>query len=533
MAKPPAKPVTVGSSGARTMVQKVATLNRWREQYNPLRGLTLPRAVGLAEAYFRGDMADLQWTYFFIEQTDPDLLALIELRFGRLLEMEYRVKVTKELADGDKAAAEKQTKFVAELLDRIDNIYEAVEHLGMASFRGFAHCEKWIEGGALTHLEIVDQWNAARDGLRGDWKYNPDGRSTSFATLPPESLMPADRFLFREVRRPINRIALFKFVRANLSEKDWDGFVEIYGIPGGVVIGPPNVPEDRRAEFEAAAKDIAEGGTGFLPNASDWKPNTTARGTSPFKERLDHLSEKLVLAGTGGKLIMLNGPTGLGSGQSQTHDEVFNRIAAGEARRISEVFNRQIVAPALAEAFPGQKALAWFDLAANEETDVGEVITEIKGLKDAGYQVDLDEVKERTGYKVELVAPTPPPNPFGAGAPPAVPAAAGKITNRATDPAAVGRDAIFRANTAAADLAAKRPVYRPIAERLAAIYSATDPAAKKALVEQLRADAGRLHAGVMRQAPDLAKPVEEAMGAALASGMAEHAQEAAKETPKP
>lgn len=355
---------------------------------------TRRRAVQLAEAYFRGEMADLQWAYFWIEQTDADLLALLECRFGRLLEMDYNIKVAK---DADETLADAQADYLRERFDAIDNLYEAIEHLGMAAFRGFAHCEKWFTDGEITHLEIVDQWNVVRDGLYGGWKYNPDARVTRFAALPETNVLPPEQFLFRQVRRPINRIALFKFVRANLSDKDWDAFNEIYGIPNGVVIGPPNVPENKEREYEEAAEAISEGGSGYLPNGSDYKPNSAPRGTQPFKERLDHLSEKLVLAGTGGKLTMLT-EAGSGTLAGGAHAEVFAQIAKAEARRISETFNKQLVKGWLDDAFPGQKQFAYFELAANEEADVGEIVTHAKTLFDAGYVVDIDELSERTGY---------------------------------------------------------------------------------------------------------------------------------------
>jgi phage gp29-like protein len=530
MKAPVTKP-TMAASGARTMAQKVAALNRWREQYNPLRGLTLARAIALSESYFRGDMADLQWTYFFVEQTDADLLALLELRFGRLLEMDYNILTTE---DADKKSAETQKQFLTERFNAIDNLYEAVEHLGLASFRGFSHCEKWYEGGELTHLEIVDQWNCVRDGLRGAWKYNPEARQTSFRALGADTLMPLENFLYREVRRPINRIALLKYVRSNLSEKDWDGYVEIYGIPGGVLIGPPTVPEGKEAEYEAAARDIAEGGSGYAPNGSDWKPNTAARGSQPFKERLDHLSEKLVLAGTAGKLTMLNGPTGLGGGQSDVHADVFDTIAAAEARRISEIFNKQLVAGWLEEKFPGQPQVAYFGLAANEETDVGEIVTQVKTLSDAGYQVDPGEVSEKSGYTVTLKAAPIAPPPPGAAMPPS-PAA--QVKNREEDAlqaglpaeavAKVGRAIVFKAAAANQLTDAQRAIFRPIAERLAAIVAITDQAERDQALRRLRADLPALHAEVLRRAPELANVFERIIGTAMASGMAEHAQETA------
>ena len=42
--------------------------------------------------------------------------------------------------------------------------------------------------------------------------------------------------------RPLDEIARIKYVRANLSQKDWDAFIELYGIPGWIVFMPPNTP---------------------------------------------------------------------------------------------------------------------------------------------------------------------------------------------------------------------------------------------------------------------------------------------------
>lgn len=389
-------------AGGAKLAQKVAVLNRWREQYNPLLGLTLPRAVALSREYFLGQMADVQWAYFFIEQTDADLLALIERRNGRLLEMDWQIR---QVQGADPALAAEQAAYLKERYDAVGNLYEAIEHLIMAAFRGFAHCEKWRgDDGEICHLEPVDPWNLVRDGLRGEWKYNPEAISTTFAGLPDEALLRREQFVFREVRRPINRIALLKFVRAGLSEKDWDAFVEIYGIPGGVTIGPPNVPIEKEADYVAAARDIADGGSGYLPNGSLWVPNTGPRGTQPFKERLDHLSEKLILAGTGGLLTMLTAATGLNTGQAAAHSDAFDQIARAEARRIGEVLTRDLSLPWLVAEFPGARPAAYFTLAANATPDAGEICNQIKTLADAGYRVDPRQVAEETGWTVALRA---------------------------------------------------------------------------------------------------------------------------------
>jgi phage gp29-like protein len=367
----------------------------------------MSRAITMLEDAQRGCFADLQWTYSFIEQTDPDMIALVERRTSAILEMDFNVKSSAEDDSPDKALADAQVKALAEAYDKIDNLYEAIEHLAMAAFRGHAHCEKWFTGGELTHLEIVDPWNVVRDGLRGPWKYNPEAKVTGFDGLPAENEIKPENFLIRTVARPINRIALFKFIRQNLSQKDWDAFIEIYGIPGAVVIGPPNIPEGEEAKYEAAAQAIAEGASGYAPNGTDVKFSDSPRGTNPFRDHLTYLTEKLILAGTGGLLTMLSAP-GSGTLAGNAHTDTFDQIASAEARRISEIINRQLVEPWLEAAFPGQPPLAYFDLAANEEADVSEIVEHAVKLSQAGFLLDPEELSEKTGYKL-TVKPTPAP----------------------------------------------------------------------------------------------------------------------------
>lgn len=452
-----------GTTGGRSvsLTRRLAAYNKYREQFNPLRGLTLAGAIGLLEDYNAGRMADLQWTYFHIEQSDADLIALLELGLSRLAEMDWDIATSE---DAEPAEAEAQAEYLREQFDLIGNLEEGIEHLALARFRGFAHCELVQDAaGQITHLEIVDQWNVVRDGLKGGWRYNPEARSTTYAALPPENEMPPERFLTREVRRPVNRIALLKFVRAGLSDKDWDSFIEIYGIPSGVVIGPPNVPAEQRADFESSAGGIAEGGSGYLPNGSTYVQNKAEAANTPFKARLDHLSEKLVLAGTGGKLTMLTDATGLGSGASDAHSKVFDTIASAEAGRISREITKQLCTRWLNERFPGQKHLAYFKLAANEETDTAAIIADVVALSNAGYDLDPAEVAERTGWKVTKRAqPANAPAGFGGEV-------LNRILNRAMQAEPLDFNARLQQALALPDQAARRQALEGLVSDLPAL----------------------------------------------------------------
>lgn len=422
MATPPPAPgarLTRGGQSAGRPGQLVSAANRWRENYNPLRRLTMRRVVELFELGQRGDYAWLQWTYRWMERRNPTLSGLISRCEAPLAGFDWSVRRRRRLPAGaTPAMAARQQLALTEAYEQIDNLPEALRHLHLADFRGYAHLQKHRRAdGRVYHLEPLHQWCVCRDGLEGNWFWNPDSTATS---LPLQSLgldyclggprLPLADFIIRECPRPINEIGLVDTVRRGLCDKDWDGFLEIYGIPGGVVIMPPEVPQGREGEYESAAREIAEGASGALPHGSDFKPSAGPRGVDPFTPRLARLDEALVLAGTGGKLAMLTEKSGDVRGNSRIHDKSFGEIANGRARDCAACFVRQFDAEVLQREHPGEPALAGFDFGAAEEEDLASLCNNVLNLQKAGHRVDPAWLAEKTGY------PSAPPAGGGTAA---------------------------------------------------------------------------------------------------------------------
>jgi phage gp29-like protein len=289
-----------------TRKQLMSGYDAWRKSYNPLRGLTIQSAVTMLENGEQGIYADLMWAYDFTERTDPDLLAIVERRTASLVEMDWNVKIVSEDTQGfAQSLADEQAAALREVYEGIENVSEAVEHLEMSAFRGFAVLNPHRPRGVIARLECLDQWNFARDGRYGAWYWNPSARDVPAATLGDSARLDPRDIIVMETRRCVDRIGLIKYVRANLSERDWDAFIEIYGIPPVFIVGPEHVPDGREAEYQAAAQAAAAGASGYLPSGSSVEIGSEARGNQPFQERLEWLSKKLVLAGTGGMLTML------------------------------------------------------------------------------------------------------------------------------------------------------------------------------------------------------------------------------------
>jgi phage gp29-like protein len=422
--------------------------NRWREYCNPLRGLSVPRVASLLEAGERGEFADLQWLYHYMERSDPMIFSILQRRRSALLESDWDIRIvatatprrSQESGDRrqnfnaeaqgrggedtgywkletggregqrsthnaqlttlngkwDPVLAEEQAAFLREAYDGVENFREAVGFLASGVFRGYAHLEKhWGNDGLVERLEPVEQWFWVRDGMFGEWEYNRDAISGRRRGEPIE----LDDFVIFE-SPALNRMLAVLYLRRNLSQRDWDSYLDVYGIPSIFMVGPPNMPEAKEAEYQEIAKSMISDGRGYLPNGSDVKYVNGGGGKLPFLEHLEYLDRQITIVGTGGLLTMLAEP-GSGTLAGGAHTEAFRQIARGDAAVLSEAFQRDFDTPLLAQAFGDRTPLAYFQFSPPTEGNPSKVVDDAVKLAGAGYPVRLEEVSEKTGYQIE------------------------------------------------------------------------------------------------------------------------------------
>ncbi|MFC5049238.1 DUF935 family protein [Rubritalea spongiae] len=383
----------------------IARANAWRSQYNPLRGLTIARAVSHLEAGERGAYAELQWLYRYIEKRDAVLGSLVDRRLAAIEKLGWDIKVREELDDSQQQRAEEQRKALKAAYGRIENFSDALGDLAHASFRGYAHLQKIAKDGKIVGLDHVEQWHWVREGLYGEWKFNEDA---TFGTTQGEAIDESE-FIIREVERPINEVAVISFIRKSLSQKDWDAFVEVYGVPAIFITLPTGINPDDLEEYQEVAEAIIGNMRGTLPGGSEIKTvDNGARGVNPFRDHLKYQDEMLVLRGTGGKLTMLNEATGIGGSQGDVHQDVFDEIAKAEGIKIAQLVRASLDAELLLqEGYGDEESLVYFDLGVDEATDAGEFIDGVVKLQSAGKVVDDAQIEEETGYKLAMATATP------------------------------------------------------------------------------------------------------------------------------
>lgn len=491
--------------------------NRARDYYNPLRGLNMPRLVRLLEEGERGMYGDLQWLYRTIEKRDATVKALKTRRLSALKKLDWDIKVPERLPKGfTKTQAEVQAELLYARYSLIENLPEAFEAKALASFRGFSFLEPRHEDDRPTlpvvRLEPVPQWHWVRDPMTWAWKYDPRAEN-SWATA-----VGIDRrnFIIRELDDPINEIAAIAFLRKNMSQKDWDSFVEDFGIPSIFAVLGENTPSDKVKEWLAIMEKVTGNSRGALPPGS--RVDTVAHGSqgeTPFKQHKDEQREEVVLAGTGGLLSMLSASTGLNADQAKVHEAAFAAIAIAEAMEISALFQAQFDKPLLKVEFPSMPPMAYFELAAKDQDDMDALTERLVKLAQAGLECDENEISEKMGLKLRKKAAAPAaeiPN-YGLGRADPAHKVKKPFTNRATGDG----DGFIEAGELELTEADLRD-QEPLLKRLAEISALDDDAAWLEGMRRLDADKPTIYAQIMA-AGGKAEVFHRIYGTALADGM--------------
>jgi phage gp29-like protein len=401
--------------------------NFWRDNYNPMRGLTIAWLMARFEQAERGSLAEVQLLLRKAEKRFPVLKGFVEKLLAGVAALDGKVRVKEQLPPGaTPAMAERQRRFLQDRYDLLRNFKTALGQLALAEIRGYAVLQKhrYRDGrhaGAVEELYWIEPWCWARDGYYGDFYYNENSQLGvglgSCQSILGEACrlgggqLPRSEFVIREVESPLYEIALIAFANWLMARKNYAAFTEIFGLPSFVVIMPPELAPGREAEYAAAAERVTQGSSGTLPAGTDVKfPARDVRGESPFGDFCDAQERDVVLAGTGGQLTMLSAPTGLGKGASEEHDAAWQKIAVTKAVQINDVLQRDFDLPELAAEFPEEPVCVEFALEVKDGEDVGLLLDNVVKAEGVGLQTDAAEISERSGLKLVRL-----PSPAGAG----------------------------------------------------------------------------------------------------------------------
>ncbi len=299
----------------------------------------------------------------------------------------------------------------------------------------------------------------------------------------------------------------------------WLVFCDKVGMPGlhGQTDATQGSPEWIR--FRDALASFGEDWALLTSTAAKITPiDLKAGGQLPHPLLVDRMDRAISRLWRGNDLgTMAKDGQAVGANPQESETDI---LGAADALLISEALQHYFDRPLIRYRF-GTEPKAYFQLQPKTKVNHDVELRIDDYLIKWGVQRGKRELLQRYG-RPEM---EPQDEPATAPSMPAAPVGGAQFLGN--EAAVLGADTLFKANAAAQELAARRPVFRPVAEQLARLL-AMEPAARAVAAAEMRITSGQLARSVLAQAPDLARPVAEAIGAAVASGMAENAAKTAQ-----
>lgn len=374
----------------------------WRDDYNALRGLSLSRIVAMEEAAARGDMADIQWLWQLMRETDVTVNSALSKRLSYITSLDWEIRT---IPTADPVLASEQADVLRYAYDRIENLSEAATRLAYGQFTGYTILEKERTGYGplIRRLNYIPPWYWRYDVDAKRWYFNPEARA---GMEQGELANPLDLVIYAPGNPLFKSIGRHFFAKA-LAMADWDVALENGANQAIFIVGPPGTTDAKELQYQALAEAMTSNLRGYLPNGADVKVmDLAARSELPYYKRIEYSDQQIVLAATGGLLTMLT-ESGSGTLAGGAHEESLMSLARADAAKISEVFQRQVDREILKAFFPEYPISVYFQFDVPKKSETMAEITElISGLSWAGYRVNQQQLEEKLGLKLEQV-PTP------------------------------------------------------------------------------------------------------------------------------
>lgn len=373
--------------------------------FNPLRGMNARDVEDILDFSRTGCISRLELIYSILEQSSVDIATIKMRREAALIGCDWEIRKRENATKDDKLnkLADEQVALLNENFSRAEDsgtLIDAIKCLGSAIFRGLAVVEPIFSDRGLERFETFSPWNFSIDPVSHDVYWNPKAMDmTNFQGSLKK--VTGTRCIVSLEETPVDGLALPVYIRANFGEESWARLIARRGLPACYIIAPP-LAGDKVTQFTNAARKVAEGGSGALPNGSQViTEKMDANNSQAFDLFLAHQQKQIILAGTGGILGSLAEATGLGSGVADSHENTWREIVRMDAMKISNLINRKVAHLLLDAFFPGQPKLAYFNMDSSTPKSATEVLDCAVKATQAGYEIDEVQLSEMTGFKLK------------------------------------------------------------------------------------------------------------------------------------
>lgn len=312
-----------------------------------------------------------------------------------------QLEITVEPASEDKADVER-ADLVREWLKR-DELADELTDMLDAVGKGYSFTE-------IVWDTSEGQWRPARL----EWR---DPRWFDFATIDgttPQLIgengerqaLPGFKFIYCRikaksglpVRSGIARIAAWAWMFKAFTQRDWAIFTQTYGQPVRLGKYGPGATADDRAKLYRAVANIAADCAAIIPESMAIEfveAKNLGTGHANYKERADWLDQQ-ISKGVLGQTATTDAIAG-GHAVGREHRQVQEDIERADAKAISAIINRDLIAPWMALEWGARVRPPRLKIGRAEQTDVSRAVDAVVKLVPLGLRAGRKQMADLIG----------------------------------------------------------------------------------------------------------------------------------------
>lgn len=316
---------------------------------NPSEGLDPARLAYILRAAAEGDPDQYLALAEMIEEKYLHYQGVLATRKRSVTQLDITVE-----AAGDDERSQADAELIREWLNR-DELEDETFDIMDAVGKGFSVTEMVWDFTSLPWFPALKtrdpRWfefdRVDRETLR--LKGGPDGNSALPTDLPPNKFI-VHRTAGKTgttIRGGLARSVAWAYLFQNFALKDWVIFADVYGMPIRVGKYDKNATVEDRRSLLRAVSSIATDAAAIIPASMsiDFEQAASGTGGAVFKELAEYLDQQVskVVVGQTATTDAVAG--GLGSGQSNVHNDVREDIQRADSKKLAATLNRDAVRP--------------------------------------------------------------------------------------------------------------------------------------------------------------------------------------------
>ena len=382
---------------------------------HPSAGLTPAKLVNILKQAELGNLTAQCDLFEDIEEKDGHIFAELSKRKRALLTLPWDIVPPANASAAERQQAEQVKEWIAAIPDLEDHLFDIADAIG----KGYSLLEISWQNHDNVFLPILKSKPAriftTAQNESDATKFKDPANTILLRTQSNvnEELWPLGWIVHIHkaksgslARSGLHRILTWSYLFKNYSVRDLAEFLEIYGIPARIGQYPPGAGDDEKMTLLRAVTSIGHHAAGIMPEGMAIDFKEAAKGQSdPFQTMIDWCENTQSKAILGGTLTSTASNTGLGSNQSDVHNEVRHDLLVSDARQIASTLTRDLIS---ALAFINIKnadlnRLPHFKFLTDEEEDLKVRVERDKILFDMGFRLTEDKVKEIYGEGYEYI----------------------------------------------------------------------------------------------------------------------------------